>query len=216
METFLHCCSLSLYSGHPGREDPRTEGLHHLREAPAAGAPQGVQTGSLHHHQLLRQPTLQSKICVHPDTGRQMPFHYSHIHTSSESDFLFPPPGRRLPGDGGSSPEDGVSVLAVLRPRDRQRRAAGLLRPAADGGEQGAGRAAVGPCQLDTTQCRGVTATVTAVMVFAGLTPQIPHCESMFAAKTVFISFQIPKDELDSSPKESLRLSEFNVRHMDA
>lgn len=84
-----------------------------------------------------------------------------------------------------------------------------------------------------------MTVTVAAVIVVAGLTSQIPHCESMFAAKTVFFFFrgegsliilillllhlickslQIPKDktELDSSPKESLRLLEFNVRHMDA
>lgn len=54
---------LSLHVGHSGGEDPRTEGLHHLREASATGAPQGDQTGRVHHHQLLRQPTVQSKLC---------------------------------------------------------------------------------------------------------------------------------------------------------
>lgn len=57
----------------------------------------------------------------------------------------------RFPGDGRSSPQDGVTLLAVFRPCDPQRRAAGLLRPAADCGEEGSGWAAVGSCQLDTT-----------------------------------------------------------------
>ena len=45
-------------------------------------------------------------------------------------------------------------LRAVLRPHDRQWWSAGLVRAAADCGEESTGRAAVGPRQLDTTHLR--------------------------------------------------------------
>lgn len=48
--------------GHSGGAQPRAKGLHHLCEAAAAGAPQGDPTERVHHHQLLCQPTFQSKV----------------------------------------------------------------------------------------------------------------------------------------------------------
>lgn len=68
--------------------------------------------------------------------------------------MLFPT-GGRLPGDGGGSQKDGVSVLPVLWLCDGERRAARLLCSATEGCEEGSGWATVGSCQLDTTH-RGV------------------------------------------------------------
>lgn len=66
--------------------------------------------------------------------------------------------GWRFPRNGGSSEEDGISALALLWSGDREWWVAGLLCPAADSGEEGAGWASVGPCQLDTPHSRTVRA----------------------------------------------------------
>lgn len=50
--------------GHSSSEDPRTEGIRDLCETSDSRAPQGDQAGRVHHHQLLREQTVQSEFKV--------------------------------------------------------------------------------------------------------------------------------------------------------